>query len=347
MSIDVSKINSYSEQFGINEDEVIRIAVDEAFIRRAALVDGPFMLKGSHVTRQYLREGWRRIPADLDWVGLGALDAKELTKWVTAVTEVELDDGIRFRSFSENAFWRKIDYAMDDDFPTVNTDLLAWVGEAPIEIAAMDVSFGLKLQPPPRRLAYRPLFGEAFDVPRSCALELQIAWKLHQCLARPRFKDLLDLILLLRDNAVDSALIWHALEDECRHDGTPIARFNWLLDCAIGLHPHWRSMQSAAHSAEEYFPTWRNTGVGKRPVYWVESELAVIYIEGNDLPRDFANFLAELADRLKGAGFVHLVLDGPAAASGPPPTKENAAAPVEQAKPKGIGRVLRRWIGRG
>jgi hypothetical protein len=39
------------------------------------------------------------------------------------VTELDLDDGVMFRSFRENAFWRYIDYAMADDFPTVNTDI--------------------------------------------------------------------------------------------------------------------------------------------------------------------------------------------------------------------------------
>ncbi|HEY0062657.1 MAG TPA: hypothetical protein VGC21_11080 [Telluria sp.] len=208
----------------------MRIAVEEGFLRRAAIVNGPFILKGSYVTRQQFTDGWRRIPGDLDWVGLGELDAVALTQWVTAVTETELDDGIRFRSFYENAFWREIEYAMDDDFPTVNTDLQAWVGEVAHEIYGMDLSFGLTLQPPPCALAYRPQFGDSFVLPLSCPIELQIAWKLHQCLVRPRFKDMLDLILLLRENAVDPVLILRAPEDECRHDGTPMVRLNWLLE---------------------------------------------------------------------------------------------------------------------
>ncbi|ATQ77334.1 hypothetical protein CR152_24550 [Massilia violaceinigra] len=53
-----------------------RIAVKEAFLRRAALVDGPFMLKGSYVTSQQID----------DWVGLDGVDAGALTAWLTAVT---------------------------------------------------------------------------------------------------------------------------------------------------------------------------------------------------------------------------------------------------------------------
>ncbi|SHH67194.1 hypothetical protein [Massilia sp. CF038] len=303
MKISEADIAAFAERTGVARTDVLRIAVEEAFLRRAAVVNGPFMLKGSYVTRQQLAEGWRRMPGDLDWVGLGPLDALALTQWVTAVTETELDDGVRFRSFSENAFWRSIDYAMDDDFPTVNTDLVAWVGEQLHEINGMDVSFGLTLQPPPRPLAYQPAFGPSFVLPSSCALELQLAWKLHQCLVRPRFKDMLDLMLVLRENEVQSVLIWNAMEDECR-DGTPIARFNWLLDCTIGQHPHWRSIGRGAHSAAEYFWIWRNSPKGKGDNYHAELVLSDIFIDSGNVPSTFDGFLAELAALLKRAGFL-------------------------------------------
>jgi hypothetical protein len=110
----------------------IKMLAHEAFIRRAAALDAPFMLKGSYVTRQYFENPTDRIPADLDWNYLGILsnvdDARRtFDAWITAVTESNLDDGVRFRSFKENPFWRMIDYAMSDDFPTVNTDLMCWI----------------------------------------------------------------------------------------------------------------------------------------------------------------------------------------------------------------------------
>lgn len=322
MTIDATTIKNYSDQFEVPQADVLRIAVEEGFLRRAALVNGPFMLKGSYVSRQLLAEGWRRIPGDLDWVGLGALDARELTQWVTSVTEAKVDDGIRFRSFSENVFWRMIEYAMDDDFPTVNTDLLAWVGEQSFEISSMDVSFGLKLQPAPGPLAYVPQFGEPFVLPLSCPLELQIAWKLHQCLVRPRFKDMLDLTLLLRENTVDAAVIWNALEDECRHDATPIARFNWLLDGTIGQHANWRTMQRE-RSPAQLFSLWRNPGKEHGENYWGELALPQIYVGDIAVANTFADFLAGLAEQLKRAGFAH-VTPGPS----------------------GVKGVLARWIGR-
>lgn len=297
MTIDVAALREYEKRLGIRENEALRIAVEEGFLRRAALVGGPFVLKGSYVTRQFIDEGWRRIPGDLDWVGTGELNEAELNQWITAVTETELDDGIRFRSFKENAFWRSIDYAMDDDFPTVNTDILAWVGETECRISCMDVSFGLKLMPAPRRLEYRAQFGDPFTVPMVCALELQVAWKLHQCLVRPRFKDIFDLILLLRENMIDSAAVWQALQDECRHDGTPLERFNWLLDGSVRQHPGW-----SARVVND-FPGWRH-----EPDYFSwEPPLAWIYAGDAAIPKTLNEFLAALALELKRAGFKQVV----------------------------------------
>lgn len=343
MTMNLASVAAYAAQFGVSGEDVLRIAVEEGLLRRAALVNGPFMLKGSYVTRQLLDEGWRRIPGDLDWVGLGQLDAAELTQWLTAVTETELDDGIRFRSFAENAFWRMIDYAMDDDFPTVNTDLFAWVDEQPCNIPGMDVSFGLKLQPPPRPLSYIPQFGDAFVLPTTCPLELQLAWKLHQCLLRPRFKDMLDLILLLRENVVDTESTWRALEDECRHDGTPISRFDSLLDGTIGEHPHWQRLQKSSLSAADYFSIWRS---GDGAGYWAEPAMSRVYIDGDGIAAAFGDFLAELAYQLKRAGFARTAPGAPSSQVELVEPKSTAPQPVGKSVPGGITGLLRRWIAR-
>ncbi|MCE3602534.1 hypothetical protein LXA47_02800 [Massilia sp. P8910] len=294
MAIDLASIRDYAAHSGLPEASARRIAVEEAFLRRAALVDGPFMLKGSYVTSQQIDEGWRRIPGDLDWVGLDGVDADVLTAWVTTVTQTELDDGVRFRSFSENAFWRMIEYAMDDDFPTVNTDIVGWIGEHKVELRGMDVSFGLKLQPPPRPLLYRPRFGAPFMVRKCVASELQMAWKLHQCLVRPRFKDMLDMVLLLRANTVDAKLVWTALEDECRHDKTPVERFNWLLDQSIGQHPAWQRLTRGRYNADECFSVWRSALAANAALPLWECQLGEVYLGGRELLwADFAQLVAE------------------------------------------------------
>lgn len=213
------------------DDDYHYLLVQEAFLRRAAQVDGPMMLKGSFVLRQYLPNPEQRHPQDLDWVYLGpAGDVAEvrahLDAWATAVTEQPADDGFVLQSFRKNAFWRMIDYAMSDDFPTVNTDVDAWLpGADPATTESLsftvDVSFNLQVEPPPVPLRYRPLLGAPFALPSTCPLALQVAWKLHQTLVRPRYKDLTDLLLLLALPAFDAdvrAAALQALVDECHTD---------------------------------------------------------------------------------------------------------------------------------
>ncbi|MGI4870490.1 MAG: nucleotidyl transferase AbiEii/AbiGii toxin family protein [Janthinobacterium lividum] len=210
----------------------------EGFIRRAAtLPDLPFMLKGSYVTRQYFERPTDRIPGDLDWVYTDRITSAEQARevfgdWVTRITDLVLDDGITFRSFRENAFWRLVDYAMDDDFPTVNTDLEYQVDGGEMTGFSLDISFNLPLPAPAVPLHYPPLRGLLFTVPHTAPLSLQVAWKLHQSLVRPRFKDLFDLLHLLQHwgftaQVREQALA--ALAQECRADGTDPARLQWLL----------------------------------------------------------------------------------------------------------------------
>jgi len=209
----------------------------EAFIRRASKINFPFMLKGSYVTRQYFQDPKDRIPADLDWVYLEKLNDEQTTKeklneWVTLVTEVSLGDNVTFRSFQDNVFWRRIDYAMDDDFPTVNTDILCWVGEEEIEFG-LDVSFNLDIPQSPIPLLYKPLIGAEFIFEKTVPISLQVSWKIHQTLVRPRFKDLFDLIHLVKHNSFDDEtlkLSIKALLDECKADNVNLIRLKYFLN---------------------------------------------------------------------------------------------------------------------
>ena len=214
----------------------------EAFIRRAAAVGGPFMLKGSFVTRQYMAQPAQRIPQDLDWVCLTPAQSEEqmralLNDWATAVTEQPATDGFTLQRFRENTFWRMMDYAMSDDFPTVNTDIGVWLpGYSPATTTmlslSVDVSFNLTIAPPPVPLIYQPIEGEAFFLPQTCPLALQVAWKLHQTLVRPRYKDITDLIMLLTVPAFDADTRWAALQafvDECHADKVRPQKLRYYL----------------------------------------------------------------------------------------------------------------------
>lgn len=310
-------IEEEARRTGIAPEQALEMALMEAFMRRAALVDGPFMLKGSLVTRQYLSESAQateRLSRDIDWVCTEPFDnersARHLNAWAQAVTTVQVDDGVRFRPFSENAFWRMLDYAMDDDFPTVNTDIDACLTEseggsaAPMHRMAMDVSFNLQLDPPPVALHYRPFFGDAFELPRTCALDLQIAWKLHQCLVRPRFKDLLDLLWLVPHNPVDDQAVGRALRAECATGKADIGRLRYLLNSDMPRHPVFPG-HGVVMSMSQAWDCWRHERVPSKASMWqinvAIGEPARSCVSRVDaLPERLDDFLAQLHDAMKG-----------------------------------------------
>lgn len=205
--------------------EVRELVVLEALLRRISHVNMPFVLKGSLLTRQYLEDPDVRYVDDIDFLYLGKINDAEqaneiFTNWMIQVTEMDLDDGIQFRSFRENAYWAYIDYAMADDFPTVYTDLAYCFTDEPGEYRELelDVSFNLEMEMDPVPLEYRPVFGDSFVVPYSVPLSVQVAWKLHQTIVRPRFKDLYDLKYLLSHPSYDEQALQVTLQtlvNEC------------------------------------------------------------------------------------------------------------------------------------
>ena len=111
-----------------SDDDLQRLIACDAFMRRAAQVPHPLILKGSYLTRQYFPDPAQRLFADLDFVLQPHYDdiqaaTRLLSQWMQAVTTFHYpDDGVTFAPFAENTFWRNVDYAMSDDFHTVNTD---------------------------------------------------------------------------------------------------------------------------------------------------------------------------------------------------------------------------------
>lgn len=223
----------------ITYDDVVDLAYEvrehivlEALLRRIAHVNMPFVLKGSLLTRQYMDNRELRNADDIDLLYAGKIRDVEhahevFTSWMIQVTETELNDGVVFRSFRENAFWRCIDYAMADDFPTVNTDIAYYFQGQPRNSANdynelhLDISFHLEMETDPVPLEYQPVVGDSFFVPYTVPLPLQVAWKLHQTIVRPRFKDLYDLNHLLAHPSYDNDALQvtlQALVNECSID---------------------------------------------------------------------------------------------------------------------------------
>ncbi len=187
------------------DEQYLKLLAFEGFLRRTVDKDNKFILKGSLLTRQYLDNPRLRNVVDLDYIYSEFIDDTNLandlfSEWMIEVTETELDDGIQYKSFQENKFWRYIDYAMNDDFPTTNTDLSCIVQSMELDVLDFDISWNLPLEEKPVPLQYIPLEGQPFIIPATIPIATQIAWKLHQSIVRPRSKDLLDIILLLESN---------------------------------------------------------------------------------------------------------------------------------------------------
>lgn len=221
----------YSAFPDIDDKEMIDdLCIFEALIRRTAkLENAPFMLKGSLVTRQYFDNPNDRFPIDIDFVCLTHLPdektAREvLDNWLIEITTMPLNDGLHFVDFRENQFWRCIDYAMHDDFPTVMTDLECYIGNECYKLF-LSVSFNLPIPFPPVPLTYKTPIDE-FIYPKTTPLSLQIAWKIHQTIVRPRLKDIYDLTYLAKKvenkQIIDDVLF--ALLQECEKDKIDIEK---------------------------------------------------------------------------------------------------------------------------
>ena len=302
----------------------LELLASEGFIKRAATVEGNMMLKGSYVTRQYFPNPADRYPADMDWVYTEHLKNDKRAReafdaWAIAVTEVTMDDGITFRSFAENAFWRSIDYAMHDDFPTVNTDLDCVVEGVEI-VLSLDISFNLDIPYSPIPLMYRPVGGEAFNIPYTVPLALQVSWKIHQTLVRPRFKDLFDLMYLVQHESFDeetlersfTALIAECDKDQISHDQIQLFleyEFSHFFGGVQTMEAAWKYWRHGAYQKDftmmlDYYDRSKNV---------LSAEL---------LPKKLPVFLAQLSAELLKAG-INKELAGKLSIS---PPKENKSS---------------------
>ncbi|WP_428224447.1 nucleotidyl transferase AbiEii/AbiGii toxin family protein [Flavobacterium sp.] len=291
-----------------NNNTLRELKAYEAFIRRASEINLPFMLKGSYVTRQYFKNPSDRIPADLDWIYLEPLENEKIAKekfneWATLVTELQLDDNIQYRSFRENEFWRMIDYAMADDFPTVNTDLRCTIDGQVLDFT-MDISFNLPIEQPPVPIMYTPLEGKPFLIPCTAPISLQVSWKIHQTLVRPRFKDLFDLIHLVQHPSFDSVNLeksFQALINECIADNVDFNKIKYFLNYDLNkLFPN--------NKIEEAWKYWRhnNNNYDYRDILYYERANDIT--DETKLPSKLNDFITIFKNHMIKAGFdLHLL----------------------------------------
>lgn len=222
----------------ITNERYLNLLAFEGFIKRSVELNEKFILKGSLITRQYFKDKeWREV-LDLDYVYGEFIEEDTIARdtfssWVTKVTEKEVDDNITYQSFKENDFWRGIDYAMNDDFPTTNTDLTCTIDNYEIPVVSLDISWNLPLEQEAIPLKYITVNGEEILIPYTVPLETQIAWKLHQSIVRPRAKDFIDIMLLLESNILSTEqikLIAAIYSNECIKDKISPQRIYRYID---------------------------------------------------------------------------------------------------------------------
>lgn len=220
------------------------LVASEAFLKRASTFEHPFVLKGSLLTRQYVIADFERYVEDIDWVyPLPLKSAREAEKvfgdWIKKVTEIDIGDGIEFELFEGSIVddtWSWVDYVGNtSDFPTIKTYINGSLKTPKANYnlrLSLDISFNIELGVPPVQVYYKPLFGEAFTVPKAVTLSQQVAWKLHQTITRPRYKDIYDLVYLMpyiqHDSAVKEQIV-QELVNECIGNGDDINQLKWFI----------------------------------------------------------------------------------------------------------------------
>lgn len=325
----------------LSNEKLLEIVAYEAFLRRAAELDFPVMLKGSYITRQYFADPEDRIPNDLDWLYLNRLEdpveiRSKLDEWMIQVTGVEKDDGVRYWNFRDYAFWRMVDYAMADDFPTVNTDVKCTVAGKDLKYLHVDVSFNLSIDIAPVPLLYKPFLGEPFIVPQTVPLPLQVSWKLHQSLVRLRFKDIFDLIHLVKHPSFTSDLLqvtFEALLKECSADEVDPTTLHYLLSGELDkLFP--------GNYFQREWTEWRH-----EPRYL---ETALVITDPDKLPPDLQRFMELFCEAMDTAGVKHYArehIPQPKEPAPLPDWRPAAPAPLNKAAaqtpPKSIWAILR------
>lgn len=212
----------------LNEQEK-RLFALEALLKRISLVPMPFVLKGSLLTRQYLEDKEVRDAQDIDFLYAGKVYDEEeaykiFSEWLNKAIKMDLNDDVVFE-FDEDD-WDDVNYGMADDFPTTNTDISYQFKDESGKLShyyflKLDVSFNLEMSIQPVPLEYTSEFLGNFHLPYTTPISIQVAWKLHQMIVRPRFKDFYDLKYLLSHPSYDKQALSETVQEivnECSFD---------------------------------------------------------------------------------------------------------------------------------
>lgn len=201
---------------------LFKIKVYETILKIISDNNFPFMLKGSLLLAKYYPAPLARLALteDIDFLYLakapdpmGAENNfrdvlapyyqkinQELAAlpWVKdSPLELYLDKNGEFDGESY-----PVDYQMEDDFLTAGSSLASCSEYPGLQNGWLDFDLEMTMNLPlfvsPQTIQYQPYSTlSPFIIPYAAKDEVQAGWKLHQCLVRPRIKDLVDLSYLL------------------------------------------------------------------------------------------------------------------------------------------------------
>lgn len=285
----------------MNTPDITEIQAYEGLIRRAAVVNAPFMLKGSFVTRQFFPSIHNRTPRDLDWVYLEEVNSNEDAKnifiaWISALCAVDLKDGNQY-TLHANSFWNLVDYAMEEDFPTASINIEHWDFKSQTQRNIdVEISYSLKMHMAPLPFTMRLTTGETLDFPLTPPLELQIAWKIHHCITEPRFKDFIDLSYLVSTPSFSPSMLKKTIDvvlKECRfNDVSPIKIEQFFL----------HDFEALFYNAEMFFDYWMQWRLSDSMDPDALSDSETIFPDCI-IPKNIFDLFDEVSAQLNKAGF--------------------------------------------
>jgi hypothetical protein len=156
------------------------------------------------------------------------------------------------------------------------------------------------VEQPPVPLVYTPLRGKAFVIANTAPLSLQVSWKIHQTLVRPRFKDLLDLIHLLQHphfNKQTLTASFQALMNECKADNVDLNKLRYFLTYDFAK----LFFDSVIQESWDY---WRH-GIeqDRNEFYKYYPDRASRIANADKLPGQLSDFLMQLQEGLEKHGW--------------------------------------------
>lgn len=201
---------------------LVRYGIERVLAR---LVDSDhserFILKGAMLFYTWTGES-HRPTSDLDLLGFGSNEPRELAEVFRAVLAGDVGDGLLFDTDGIDAARIR----EDNPYQGVRVSGRAYLGSALIPLQ-IDVGYGDSVTPEPEMIAFPTLLDDhAPPLLRAYRRETVVAEKFEAMvslgLINTRMKDFFDIYVLARDFAFDGPLLAHAIRQTFDRRGTTL-----------------------------------------------------------------------------------------------------------------------------